>query len=260
MNYVISERYKQIRRYSSKGCQIKYVRNNYWYKLDSNYNEGGNEHLASLVLRCSSINNYVYYERCTVNNKKACRSKSFLYQEEVFIPLSTIVCDVYNVSSSEDFLWSHPNIGERIYLIEKAVKYYTNNEINLYKWISTVLYLDMLIINRDRHLDNLGIIKNILKNTYRVAPIFDNGQSFLCDDIESVRHLGIEEAINSQHAKTVSGSFIQQALACTENKWDSPFKVNFKALNNMIQKDNTITKLQKEVLNYQYKNIGKIFM
>ena len=91
MNYNIEEKYKVNGSGLSKGCQIKYFRNKYWYKIDSSCNEGLNEHVVSLILKCSNYRNFVYYERCTVNGRKACRSYTFINEDEEFIDLDTII-------------------------------------------------------------------------------------------------------------------------------------------------------------------------
>ena len=42
MNYIIDNKFKVKTNHGSKGCQIKYCRNNYWYKLDNGCSEGRN--------------------------------------------------------------------------------------------------------------------------------------------------------------------------------------------------------------------------
>lgn len=42
-----------------------------------------------------------------------------------------------------------------------------------------ILVFDYIICNEDRHLSNFEIIKNEKTGTYRFAPIYDNGLSFL---------------------------------------------------------------------------------
>jgi hypothetical protein len=39
--------------------------------------------------------------------------------------------------------------------------------------------MDLLMANEDRHPNNLGVIRDIKANQYRMAPIFDNGLAFL---------------------------------------------------------------------------------
>ena len=48
------------------------------------------------------------------------------------------------------------------------------------KYIDTMLVVDYLILNRDRHGANIEVLRNGRKHTIRVAPLFDHGLSFLC--------------------------------------------------------------------------------
>ena len=48
------------------------------------------------------------------------------------------------------------------------------------KYIDTMLIIDYLILNRDRHGANIEILRNARKQTLRLAPLFDHGLSLLC--------------------------------------------------------------------------------
>lgn len=48
------------------------------------------------------------------------------------------------------------------------------------KYIDTMLVVDYLILNRDRHGANIEVLRNGRKHTMRIAPLFDHGLSFLC--------------------------------------------------------------------------------
>lgn len=48
------------------------------------------------------------------------------------------------------------------------------------KYIDTMLAVDYLILNRDRHGANIEVLRNSRKHTIRIAPLFDHGLSFLC--------------------------------------------------------------------------------
>lgn len=259
MNYTIPDKYKVKTNHGSKGCQIKYFRNNYWYKLDNSCNEGKNEHLASIILKCSNITDFVYYEACTVNNIKACRSYNFLNKDEMLITLDDVICTITGTNNAENLLWSIPDIKERFNFLVESVKKYTYNRLDITNYLRSNIYLDWLILNRDRHLNNLGIIVDITNDKYRCAPIFDNGLSLLGGCQAMVFEYGIEHTVNSQNSRTISGSFANQALASTNGVYKSPIKVNFNKLENMIKNDVNITNFQKSVIEYQYRNIGNLF-
>lgn len=48
------------------------------------------------------------------------------------------------------------------------------------KYIDTMLAVDYLILNRDRHGANIEVLRNGRKHMIRIAPLFDHGLSFLC--------------------------------------------------------------------------------
>ncbi len=47
-------------------------------------------------------------------------------------------------------------------------------------YIDTMLAIDYLILNRDRHGANIEVLRNARKRTLRIAPLFDHGLSLLC--------------------------------------------------------------------------------
>jgi len=48
------------------------------------------------------------------------------------------------------------------------------------KYIDTMLAVDFLILNRDRHGANIEVLRNARKRSLRIAPFFDHGLSLLC--------------------------------------------------------------------------------
>lgn len=48
------------------------------------------------------------------------------------------------------------------------------------KYIDTMLAVDYLILNRDRHGANIEVLRDARKHTLRIAPLFDHGLSLLC--------------------------------------------------------------------------------
>lgn len=86
-NYILTPVAMSMVAGSSKGVQRKYYEAGKWYKENYFGYEGIAEHLASLVLLCSNIDSYVYYEKCMINGKKGCVSDNFLKDDEAYISL-----------------------------------------------------------------------------------------------------------------------------------------------------------------------------
>ena len=61
---------------------------------------------------------------------------------------------------------------------ESHYEFCVNNEWKTY--IDTMIAIDYLILNRDRHGANIEVLRNGRKHTIRVAPLFDHGLSFVC--------------------------------------------------------------------------------
>ncbi len=48
------------------------------------------------------------------------------------------------------------------------------------RYIDTMIIVDYLILNRDRHGANIEVLRNARKKSVRIAPLFDHGLSLLC--------------------------------------------------------------------------------
>lgn len=158
----------------SMGCyyKTKIVENGttYYYKLSSFDSQRGfyghesvNEVIISRLCKILGIPCAEYKLvkiKVKIRNKEyvtfACKSKSYKFAEDTSISFE----DYYELNSVNE------NIIQFI------------NTMNMDYNISTILILDFIIINRDRHGANIEILKN--KNGERFAPLFDNGLSFCC--------------------------------------------------------------------------------
>ncbi len=49
-----------------------------------------------------------------------------------------------------------------------------------HQYIDTMLAVDYLILNRDRHGANIEVLRDVRKRSIRIAPLFDHGLSLLC--------------------------------------------------------------------------------
>lgn len=76
----IGNEYIVIQEGASEGTQIKYKKDNFWYKKDNRGQEGLTEYLVSKFLEFTSLrkSEYISYEKGTINGCSGCRSKNFL--------------------------------------------------------------------------------------------------------------------------------------------------------------------------------------
>ena len=240
-NYRLENKYKLALSSSSVGMQIKYERNGYYYKLDTAGRESLVEYLVTLVLNHSTIRHYVRYEYCRVNDRLSCRSKDFT-DGGIFITTENLYEIVTGGVNLSDKLSSLMNATLRYkYLLEL----YSCIGLNAEMYIKTLLYLDMVIKNTDRHAKNYGVL---LKNDrYSFAPIFDNGLSL---------HTVPDRVCSS----TICGDFESQVVA-TGYPLVSPFKINYTTLKLELDKLDEGIKKTKEyrILCSQLDKYHKIF-
>ena len=93
--------------------------------------------------------------------------------------------------------------------VESFVKEYTG--LDIHEYLSKMLALDALILNTDRHFNNIGIIANSKENKYRFAPIFDNGRSLLSEIEKFPFDISIEENIQNVIGKPFAANLEYQA-------------------------------------------------
>ena len=222
---------------TSDGTQDKYYKDGLWFKLDRYGGEGLAETAASLLLKESGLNQkaFVEYKPCLINGKTGCYSKDFLSNNESFITLYRLYKnvtgrDLATVCSKMDY-------DDAIEYVINFVKQQTKLDIREY--LANTFLLDMLILNEDRHFNNLGIIYD--GTQFACAPIFDNGKSFLIGNQRAKNFNTLEEKITTAYAKAFSPSF----------------KTNYKYL-----KKNCTLKINSEAIKKlttpEYKNIYEI--
>lgn len=219
IDYKLNKKYNMSN--CSKGVQIKYYKDNYWYKVNKKGYEGFSEFLNSILLSCSNIKNYVAYEQCSINGKKGCRSENFLKGGEEFITFQRLYA-FYQGGNLYDKIYVYDDVKDRINWTLDFIN--SKTDLDCKEYLSQVLSLDMLTINNDRHFHNLGVIRKE-EGTYRNAPIFDNGAAFLSNLTVFAPYKTIQENIEQTYASPFSGSFEQQALAIGIN-----IKIDYLAL------------------------------
>ena len=190
---------------TSEGTQIKFHRDDYWYKLDSFGGEGIAEELCSKILTFSSLTDkeYVCYESGLINNSKGCRSHNFLKNGEEFITLYRF----YQLMTGE-------KLNDKTNLLDTpreradfVLNFFQNTiDLDLSKYFAKIFTLDYIILNEDRHFNNLGFIRSA-DGCYREAPIFDNGKSLLVGNHSVNWRLPLAENVKRTIARPFSGSF-----------------------------------------------------
>lgn len=169
--------------HSSKGNQMKWFQDGYWYKADQFGYESLAEVVTSRLIQESSVRNVVLYEPVIVRYKgkdyRGCRSKNFRGKDEVLVPL-------------ERLFRSHTTIGlvkqlARMSSVKERIKYTQEIVCNITrlddfgKYLATMLEMDAFFLNEDRHTNNISILYNKENDKYRICPFYDMGLSLFAD-------------------------------------------------------------------------------
>ena len=188
---------------TSDGTQVKYYLDNYWYKTDRYGGEALAECIATIIERNSNLKDdeYVCYEQGVVNGEKACRGLHFLKgKDESFVSFYRLYSNVYGENLAE--VTSSMKPEERVEYVLKFIKEYT--ELDVRRYLANTFAIDRIMINEDRHFNNLGVIMG--KDEFRVAPIFDNGKALLVGNYSYSRYDTIQEKVKKVIARPFSGS------------------------------------------------------
>ena len=170
----IDEKYRVIIDGTSDGTQDKYFKDGIWYKTDRYGGEGHNEALVSKLLSCTNIDNYVEYEEVIINGHKGCCSSNFLNKNEEYISIYRLHANSVGGDIAKKLMYM--DYDDQVDYVRNFVKNETG--LNADEFLADLFWLDGVILNDDRHFNNIGFIFD--GNSFTPAPIFDNGKSFFC--------------------------------------------------------------------------------
>ena len=196
--YFVSDKYYFQVTSTTKGSQVKYLRDGYFYKLNKHGNEGFTEYLVYTVLRHSTLPPELVlpYEYCYVNKRLGCRSRNFLSSGECFYTMKHLFSTLTGRSDLTETLALLQDALERLEYILDIVENLGFSRKDYKNYLKILMQLDLLTENCDRHVHNYGLI---FKNgNFRLPPIFDNGLS--------LRTNHDEHPVSC----TLSGSFMEQ--------------------------------------------------
>ncbi len=205
--------------HSSKGNQLKWEQNGWWYKADAFGYEGLAETVVSKMLSYSNILEYIVYEPVRIEYKgkiyRGCRSQNFKREGEEIIPLERLHRSFTGGSLAKQ-LARIGDVKERIQYTEEIVRNATGLN-NFGQYLTVLLEIDAFFLNEDRHTNNIALLHNIETGEYRTCPIFDMGLSFFSDTREEYPfHLSFEECRKKIHAKPFHRDFDEQLDAANE--------------------------------------------
>lgn len=172
--------------HSSKGNQLKWERENIWYKADYTGYEGLSEYIISNLLLKSTLNSsefVVYnleqfkYGDLVLNGAK---SVNFLKDKWQIITLERLF-QSFTQKSLHTSIWTISSPKERLkFLVDSVVDITGLKDFGIY--MNKLLTIDMLFLNEDRHTHNIAVLMDD-KGDFDYCPIFDNGAGLMSDTI-----------------------------------------------------------------------------
>ena len=249
---------------TSHGNQLKTRVSDIWYKFDNLGYESASEFFVSELLKCSNISNFVQYSLCNVKvggiEHIGCCSKNFLDDDSVLITADRL----FKLNLGTHYVSKYTKLSPR-----DRIKYFIDHlsEItrikNLGEQITKLIEFDAFILNDDRHLNNIAFIKRA--RSYELAPIFDNGSSFLSNLKLFPLDKNILGLIPLVEAKPFSSLFEEQIDLLEENYGKQLFfKINDDIIDKSISQisvyySNEIADRIKKIYNFQYAKYRNYF-
>lgn len=255
-------------RQSSKGNQLKWLKNKIWYKADYTGYEGMTEYAISNLLKYSNLKEeeYICYntEEIHYGHVKylGCSSINFLPKGWQLITLERLFQGFYGESLNKS-IYLIENVESRIrFLVEQTIRI-TGLE-NFGEYMSKLLTIDAFFLNEDRHTHNIAVLMDE-EGKYHYCPVFDNGAGLLSDTtMDYPMNIEIEKLMGSVTSKTFCRDFDEQ-LDAVERLYGQHIKFDFKEkdVQSLLERENYYSEEIKERIRYivleQRRKYGYLF-
>ena len=209
---------QKIAETSSKGNQEKWLDNGKWYKLDQFGYEALVETFTSMLLEYSNIEKdtpfcFVRYnmDKLLFHGlyRKGCSSENFLKPGESIVTLSHLFKQHLGGSVAEVLGRLTSDKKRMIYLAEATADITGLHDFPLY--LTLLFEIDGLVLNDDRHLNNIAVISK--GSSFDYCPIFDQGAGLLSNVMYSPMNIVPKSLISSAQARPFHTTFNRQIKA-----------------------------------------------
>lgn len=169
--------------HSSKGNQMKWRQDGFWYKVDQFGYESLAEVVTSHLLMKSNITYTTLYHPVIIiyqgKEYRGCYSENFRKSEELLVPLERLFKNYTTLGLAKQI--AHiSDVKERIRYTEKFVCKVTGIE-DFGEYLTKLLEMDAFFLNEDRHTNNISILYNKNEDRYCLCPFYDMGLSLFAD-------------------------------------------------------------------------------
>lgn len=208
--------------------------------------------LAS-ALRLASVR----YNMCKVVKdsgevvESCCYSKNFVTENEECASLSSLIQDYEGSNILENA--KRPPYFRTCQIVEHWV-----GKENLRKFLE-ILVFDFLVDNPDRHLNNIIFLHNSAKDTWRIAPIFDNGNAYYGNKPDEFLDKNSKEKLEeiAQAKPFRRNHYTQIGLIPHEIIRNIIFNSSLDHLNGLVEGFDSVSNLRRELIKYTiFKRFG----
>ncbi|MBQ7872126.1 MAG: hypothetical protein IJ357_08290 [Oscillospiraceae bacterium] len=206
---------------SSKGNQEKWLDHARWYKLDQFGYEALTETVTSMLLERSNIEGdtpfqFARYrmERLHVHgrDRTGCSSENFLKTGQAIVTLSHLFRQHLGHSLKEALKRLTSDKKRIAYLAEETAALTGLQEFPEY--LTLLFEIDSLVLNDDRHLNNIAVIEQ--NGRYAYCPIFDQGAGLLSNVQFSPMDIATPALIRALRARPFNMTFNRQLHTAQE--------------------------------------------
>jgi hypothetical protein len=205
--------------HSSKGNQLKWEQDGWWYKADAFGYESLAEVLVSKLLSTSNLTEVVSYEPVMIRYRgkeyRGCRSRNFKKPGEELITLERLSRSYTSFGLAKQL--SHiADVQKRIQYTEELVHNVTGIDC-FGEYLTKLMEIDAFFLNEDCHTNNIALLYDKKQKEYHLCPFFDMGLSLFSDTKDAYPiHISFVEAREKIEAKPFSRDFDIQLDAANE--------------------------------------------
>lgn len=210
---------------SSKGNQAKFRYRDKWIKIDGLGYESLAECICSDMLEVMGIAHVAYYPCLVDIGEKVHGCYSFDYCEDKReITLAKVLMQLVG-EHGLNFLFKDKPTEQRIEAVYHLLSPYIDSD-EFYNYIYTLLSFDALVLNEDRHLNNISFFYG--SGRLHPTPIYDNGAALLSDTREYYGYpldAPTSKLIRKVKAKPFSASFKKQTFCELSIPWENILEI-----------------------------------
>lgn len=195
-----------IKQITSRGNQEKYYDYNSktLYKIDKHGYQSIAEVLVSTLEMFIKDIDFVDYSLVKYKDGYACACRSYLKEGEMDISFQKLLGKYYSNYEIAKY-FNRFSVDSLEFLVEGIHK---ASGLDIRDYLATMIYLDAIVLNEDRHYDNMVLIYD--GKNYRPSPYFDFGGSLLSNTIYYPVGLSADVGMSLAKAKPFSQSFEEQ--------------------------------------------------